>query len=362
MDEWGPGLRTQRRIGQLDTLQGTYINSDPSTPELGTAVPDYPGMLCEDVVTTDDGCGTYEHRVSAVGNLYGSRPQKLIKDRKTRSNDPNWDSSVRDLYHDCWDELTGTASTAFNGINNLTHRFHMGDPVVITSVGGSCGLAVGTIYYVQALNGNLGFRLSATLGGSAVTITGNVTVTVAHKDLARGQAHPKQPGMFLFDVDTEEDEVLPWALCRCSYRGIYGPKPYKRSISVNGKTISGDSFKVGFPGGGWEDFRRGTAQQPTLEVSDIQAFAIDPDLYQFVPTSDIFNVAEEEDREIPDSILIPDPPDVNPIFGLVFGDNTVSQWPNHWSFVGCERVDSLPGSTIVLIRKVWRYEWPLTLG
>jgi len=358
---WGPGLRKQRRIGSLDTLRGIYTSSVSGALKVGVAAPDYPGMLIDDLDEVDDGGGSVEYRVSAVGSLDASRPFKVIGDRKTRSKDAIWDTSQRDLYHDCADIYTGTTSASTDSIDLGSHRFRVGDEVQVLSLGGVCGLAVDTSYFVQSIPTPGRLKLATTAAGLAINLTGNVTILLVLKMFGIGQPHPKHAGMFLASVDTDEDEVLPWAAVRCLYAGVYGAKTYKRTITVNGRVISRDNLRVNFPGGGWSDFRQGTSQQPTLEVSDVQVYASDPNLYQYAPTSDIFNLAGESGRVIPSAILIPNPPAINDIFGLVSGSDVISQWPNRWTFAACELVDSLPGCSVVMIRKVWRYEWVYTL-
>lgn len=357
---WAPGLRTQKRIGALDTLTGTYIADEPSPFSIGHYCPDYPGMLIDDITEIDDGAGSWEYRISAVGNLQADRPRKFISDRKTRSNDPVWDTSVRDLYHDCVDEFTGTTNVGFNGVLG-NHRFDFWDPVIILSVAAPCGLTAGALYYVSHLNGGVGFRLATTILGPAVTITANVAVTLAHRDFVRGQPHPKHPGMFLADVDSDQDDLLPWSRARCSYRGIYGSKPYKRTITVNGRQVGFDNTIWSFPGGGWGTSRKGQFKLPTVQVADVQVYATDPNLYQYLPTSDVLNYLEESGRDIPAGIVIPDPPDVSLMFAILSGSEVSQQWPCYWGFDGCERVDEIPGTSVVMIRKIWTFNAQLTL-
>ena len=75
---WGPGLRTQRRLGSLDTLRGTYIDDPGDAFMPGDAVPDHPGMIIMDVEEQDGGCGSSDYRINAMGSLDNLDPRKVI--------------------------------------------------------------------------------------------------------------------------------------------------------------------------------------------------------------------------------------------------------------------------------------------
>lgn len=58
-----------------------------------------------------------------------------------------------------------------------THAFSNGDKVVFTSVGASTTVRPDTVYYVVGISTTVSFKVSATLGGSAITV-GTATVSV----------------------------------------------------------------------------------------------------------------------------------------------------------------------------------------
>lgn len=362
---WMPGLRKKRRINDLDTITGSYLADSEDALMPGDAVPDFPGMIIMDADEEENAGGSVAYRINGMGSLDNLRPAKIVSTRIRRSNEPTWDSLSQELYHPLCDEYFFGAGTD-DRLNVGLARFADDDVIKILSVTGAAPLDTETTYYVVNADSNY-IKLSLTPGGDPVDITTTGTGSLVLAQFARGSQYVALnvgsiSSLYLSEVESDDqsEHNLPFKRVRLNYLGIYGPKPYKRSITVNGKTISNDNFRVLFPGGGWGDFRKGTAQQPTLEVSDIHVFATDPNLYEHVPTSDVFDEAGES-RTIPAAIVIPSPPNVNTIFGSISGSDVVSQWPNRWSFVGCEKVDEIPGTTVVMIRKVWRYEWQATL-
>lgn len=68
------------------------------------------------------------------------------------------------------------ASAATDTITG-THAFSNGDKVVFTDVGASTAVRKDTVYYVVNISTTVSFKVSATLGGSAITI-GTATVSV----------------------------------------------------------------------------------------------------------------------------------------------------------------------------------------
>lgn len=68
------------------------------------------------------------------------------------------------------------ASAATDTITG-THAFSNGDKVVFTNVGASTAIRQDTVYYVVNVSTTVSFKVSATLGGSAITI-GTATVSV----------------------------------------------------------------------------------------------------------------------------------------------------------------------------------------
>jgi hypothetical protein len=355
-----PGLSKQRRLGELDSLRGTWIDDEEDALMPGDAVPNFPGMIIMDVDEVDGGGGSIAYRISGLGDLQNNEPVKVVGKKSRRVLEPTWDTLSVDMFATRCDEHDFTAATT-DVLTLVTGTLKNGDQVRVTNLTGAAPLSAATTYHVvQAAMPT--FKLSLTSGGSAVDITTTGSGSIVRSQFARGASYGGSGTFFLTDVDADQqgdNDVIPWKRVRLNYLGIQGAKPYKRSISVNGKTLSHDNLSVALPGGGFSN-EKGTAQQPTVEVSDTHAFATDPNLYEHVPTSDVFNVAAEGGRTIPPSIVIPDPPTINSIFGVITGDVTF-QWPNRWSFMACERVDSIPGTSVVLIRKVWRYEWPKTL-
>jgi hypothetical protein len=70
-------------------------------------------------------------------------------------------------------EVSGTTAT---DTVTATHAFSNGDKIVITNAGGT-GLRTDRVYYVVSISTTVSFKISATLGGSAITL-GTSTVSV----------------------------------------------------------------------------------------------------------------------------------------------------------------------------------------
>lgn len=76
-------------------------------------------------------------------------------------------------------EATGEVVDASAATDTITgtHAFSNGDKVVFTDVGASTAVRPDTVYYVVNVSTTVSFKVSATLGGSAITI-GTATVSV----------------------------------------------------------------------------------------------------------------------------------------------------------------------------------------
>lgn len=366
---WGPGLRKQRRLGSLDTLRGTYIDDPGDVFMPGDAVPDHPGMIILDVEEQDGGCGSSDYRINAMGSLDNLEPRKVISIQKQDSLEPVFDTITVDLYATRSEMRSFTISAPYPNklVISAPQPFEVGDKVRIFGTALPAGLGSNMVYHIVSRTAFAFYEVSETPGGSPLAFTSTFTSgKIVLDEFARGSRleyakYELSDGeLYLRDISSSEDDAfyLPWRRLRLSYAGILGTKGYKRTITVNGKTFSRDSLAINLPGGGWTTSVKGSGQQPTIEVADIMVVAADPNLTEYVPTSDVLN-AHNETRVIPGGVVIPNPPAVNMIYNLVSGDVT-RQWPCFWSFVGCDKVDEIPGTPVCLIRKVWRYEWKFT--
>lgn len=371
-----PGLKKQRRIGDLDSLRGVWIDDEAEALMPGDAVPGHPGMIIADIEEDDGGAGSVAYRINALGSLDNASPYKVIGSRPRKSLDATWDSFSLDLYHTRPNEREFFSSLGDVLYTSIPKTFENGDVVRVSNLSaGLTNLSPGIDYHVVAADPvSSFFKLSNTPDGTPISIPSGQSGTIVLRMFARGtqpaaELNNNNAGTFyLYDVDSDITGGLgagyyemPFQRCKLNFVGIIGSKPYKRSITVNGKTMSHENMVTdAFPGGGWSSPSKGTMQQPVIEVTDMEVFRVDPDLYKHVPTSDVLNAAHEVGRVIPPSIVIPSPPQLNPVFGALIGDLT-RQWPNRWSFVACEKVDEIPGTSVCIIRKVWRYEWPVTI-
>jgi hypothetical protein len=118
--------------------------------------------------------------------------------------------------------------------------------------------------------------------------------------------------------------------------GIISAKPRTRSISVAGRTVSGDAVTVNLPGG-WTTPRKGEAQLPQVTVTDTYITSSPP------PTN-----------LLPGPAVPPNAPAVKNI--PLSGSNLTYHWPNGWMLASITG-EQLPGSS--LWKNTWTYQWQL---
>ena len=120
---------------------------------------------------------------------------------------------------------------------------------------------------------------------------------------------------------------------RASFKGIIESKGYRRSVTSNGQTISGDSITVPLENG-WFTARKGVASLPKIVVTDTYLATSPP------PT-----------QNVPGSLV---PPAAPPIRVITFsGTDVTSHWPSGWVFTTAYR--KLPD--VALYENDWIYEW-----
>jgi hypothetical protein len=72
-----------------------------------------------------------------------------------------------------------TTSVSGSTITQTGHTYADGDEVIFTNLGGNTGVTLNTLYFIVGVASNT-FQVSATLGGSAISITGTAPMTYRH--------------------------------------------------------------------------------------------------------------------------------------------------------------------------------------
>lgn len=358
---WLPNLRKVRSLRGLDTLSGVWVSDVPDAFREGAPVPDYPGMIIQEVEEDQDGGESFLYRITGMGTLDGSFPDKRVGGRTKRGIE-NFDEASAEYLSWRGQEMACTGDADANIINCPDHRYRNNDILWLTAKTGGDGLTLKQDLHVINASRS-GFKVAATSGGSALVLGTPMTdATIVLRTFARGSVHPKHPYLYLTDA-VAADSACDWSAVQLAYKGLIGGKPKKRTISINGQSVSRDDMILAtsiIEGGGWNSARKGTALWPKLMVEDIDIRRELPSWVD-VPTSDVTNILRETSRSnITDDSIITDPPVYNPLYTRVSGPGLTQNWPCYWSLVSKEILDSVPGASIYLIKRTWELIWQLT--
>ena len=223
--------------------------------------------------------------------------------------------------------------------------------VVIT---GGAGLdaqsesSLGALYYVINRTAD-GLQLATTSGGSAVNFTTNITAGyILDARFALGMPHPDFPALFLAKLSAR-DANTAWKTITCAYLGKAWSKPYHRTVTVNGQTMtSSKPISWDFTDGSTDLLNR-SVKLPQVMVTDISVTA-SALATSSVPTS-------QGEGGTP-----PNPPSIRSMF--IFGavDELIYQWPSGWSIEDVSHVETINALISVTVqRKVYVYNWPVLL-
>lgn len=352
-----------RSRGDVDTLNESWQASRIDAFVENQVHPDHPGMIIDSVRAREEAPGlAYVLAITALGSYDGRNATKYLSRQTKKTLDGAWqEEQIEALtWLANWRPCTGNNSA--KTIYCADHGLPNNQRVKFRNLTGGSGIvplsstSLGTAYYVVNATPHA-FQLTATLGGAVMALGSDLTAGfVIAEEFCPGAVHPDYPFMILHDVDLT-DAYTSWRRARCNYRGYREPRPAKRIIAVNGQEVSAESMTVPtatFPGGGWNDATKGQAQMPRLTVTDIEIRTTAPD-FAIVPTSDVLDASGEVagGRVIPADAVIPNPPNVNPIWEAITG--TALRWPNHWALVNMANVDTIPGTTISLLARTWEY-------
>ena len=145
------------------------------------------------------------------------------------------------------------------------------------------------------------------------------------------------------------DDVTNWKKAEVKYAGMYGPKPGYRMITTNGQSMSSSDMIAWDFTDGWGTPQNSNVQIPEIGLED--TFLAIGYLNTYLVPSSSGEVGAPADA-----------PSVRSIF--VFGDDAtiVHNWPNGWSLVGVQDVQTINEQSGVRIAKAqWRYCWPYGL-
>lgn len=352
LSEPAPELSISRK--DVDALNESWQSETEDAFVLGAAHPQRPGMIIDSVRTTIEVPGeSYVHAITALGDAKGTRPTKILNRSDVRTLDAGWDEFTAEYltWQARWRTCTAAASS--NIVTCAGHGFPAGQRVLFRAITGGGGIvaasstALGTVYYVIEPTPST-FKVSATLGGSALDITTDMTAgQVIAAEFAKGTPHPDHPNMYLVDLRAADD-YTDWRRVTCTYKGMIEAKPFKRIITCNGQTMStGEPIIWDFPGG-WTSALPASVNLPKVVCTDTY-LTTDTLATNQIPYS-------EAEGATP-----PDPPSIRTlvIFGTI--DRLTYHWPNGWSRVDEGHVDSIPGASVHLKRRVSEYVWPVTI-
>lgn len=361
--------KRQIKIGKqdVDEIMDTWFSDCFPNPLLTEDCrhPEYPGMIL-DTASFEETAPAFEampgqpavpgdYRVSChwLGDARGTSPTKLTKRGKTRVVGVGFDQFNEDYIS--WNaeavSITGTAAT--NRINHPGNTFADGDRIAFLSLSGSSVARGGTEslptpYYVVNRTAD-DYQIATTKGGSAVSFVTDITAGyVLDARFCLGCPHADWPAMYVTSAPTS-DNYTRWRNVSVIYSGKQFDKPFHRVVTCAGVQMSSSSPIVwDFPDG-WTTALNSNVQMPEVGCVDTYLTADTP-ATDTIPSSESTVGAP------------PDPPAVQSVF--IFGDDTtiVHNWPNGWSRLAEEHVETLNSKiTVHIKRRVSRYIWPISL-
>lgn len=351
---WQYPIRTKRRLGEIDSLSGTYFTERSTTLNPGDAVPGYPGMIIQDLDPIDSG-GSIAWSLQAEGSLDNTLAEKLISRSESRSIGASFETfqERRISWQTARKACTGVASTDI--ISTATaHGLADGQRICFLSLTGGAGLtaqsqtAIATVYWMRDVTSTT-FKVSATSGGAAVDFTTDISAgyfMVA--EYFPGTPHADWPNMYLVEA-RPSDNITPWRTVDCSYVGKMWDKPYHRVITVQGQQVN-SSEKVPLDiTDGDTNLRYRAVDLPEIVITDTYVGVED------LPTDSIPSSHSEGGTP-------PDPPSLRSLSITGTDDQLVYQWPNGWSRVATQHVESLSsGIPLTIYANVYKYKWPTLL-
>jgi hypothetical protein len=352
-----PTLVPKKRLTDVDSLSGTYFTPRTTVLNPGDAVPGYPGMIIMDLSSIDSG-QSLKYSIQAEGSLDNTSPTKTLSRSEVRSIGPNFETiSERKLsWQTARKACTGVASTDIITATEGPHGFANGQRLCFLSLTGGAGLqaqtlsVIATVYFAISATSTT-FQVSTTSGGSAVNFTTDISAGYfMAAEFFPGTPHPLSPAMYLTAVNAS-DNMTPWRNADCSYVGKMWDKPYHRVVTVNGQQISSTTqVTLSGVGDGDSDLHYRVAELPEIVVTDTHIDA------NGLPTASVPSSHSEGGTP-------PNPPSVRSLtISSDNDDDLVYQWPNQWSFIGTNHIETInSGIALTIYAKVYKFKWPVLL-
>jgi len=354
---WQHPIRYKRRITDVDSLNGVYYAPRTMIINPGDAVPGFPGMVIMDLDSIDSGV-SLAYSIQAEGSLDNSNPTKTLSRSEARSIGANFETITEHKvsWQTARKACTGVASTDIITPTDGPHGCANGQRICFLSLTGGAGLTaqglttIAVIYYLINITSTT-FQVSLTAGGSAVNFTSDISAGYfMSADFFPGTPHPLWPTMYLSEVRAT-DNMTPWRTAECSYVGKMWDKPYHRTITVAGQQIS-STDKIVLSGVADADSSPHfwTATLPEIVITDVYV-----DI-SALPTGRIPSSYSEGGTP-------PSPPSVRSLsIGSDNDDDLSYQWPNQWSLVGTNHIESISsGINLTIYAQVYQYKWPQLL-
>ena len=349
---WDNLIKPKKRLNAVDSLSGTYITRRDTILNPGDAVPGYPGMIIMDLEPVDSGqCLRYS--IQAEGSLDNSSPTKLLSRSEARSIGPNFATigEKKISWQTGPKACTGVASTDIITATDGPHGFSDGQRLCFITLIGGAGLqaqsqtAIAALYFAKSTTSTT-FKVSTTAGGSAVDFTTNITAGFfIAAEFFPGTTHPLWSNMYLTQVSLS-DEMTPWRNADCSYVGKLWDTPYHRVITVAGQQVS-STDKIILSGVADVDDSPHfyTATLPEVVVTDT-----------YVTTNGIPTVSVPSSHSEGGT-----PPNAPIIRALGIGsdndDDLVHQWPNGWSLIGVQHIETInSGIPLTIYAMVYQFK------
>lgn len=333
----------------------------PSELDESRPHPLYPGLLlnnrshveeCPEYLNGEaTGLGSYQHDCTWIGNARNNAttPDKLLSTSETRQLEQGFETftETRLTWHGIPKDITGDAST--DVIACPRHGFADGRRVCLIDLTGGSGLTahttttLSTIYYIINATAD-GFQISATLGGSAVNFTTNITAgKILPAEYCPGSVHPTYAQMFLTSVQLRRTGADEFHTVECTYTGLRITKPYQRQIIFNGQVVTSSQPMQVLLTGGWTDYLYTNLNLPRCVVQDT-----------YVTAGGLATAS------VPDFLT---PANAPTLPSYVFtGDEFVFNFPYGWTLVASEPVATLNSAITLMVRRdSYEYIWPALL-
>lgn len=353
---WQADKRERQRISDIDSLSGTYHAARGTTLNAGDACPSYPGMIITDIERTQTAHDIFQ--IDAEGSLTNTSPTKVLESTRHITLEEGWHQRTRRLISWLTEPHSITGDAATDTITDTAHGYSNGQALALLELTGGAGLTANNetawASYVYVINKTTDtYQLSATVGGSAINFTTNITAgKVVAAEFAPGAAHPDAPLMFLTDIVTTQRGSTPWRNAELTYQGMETQRPYIRTIS--GGTTSAQTNL-----GGAQTVTANTlAGYPPSSVSTISLTGpkvVEYDRAAINVTDVYFSTSAPSTSLAGQPWAPPNPPDVTVL--TLYGDEDKYFFPFAWVL---KSVNSrqIPGRNLWLVSYNYTYQPP----